>query len=176
MDAVYGRQKRAIVVMSLFPHGRKTKPVAGHASAALSADLAAVVLGGGGTVREVVESLAESGPLPLRPCFERVLSRVAVGQLLVDSLNVELTQLGSSFHPLVGALTLADVGGASIGSILQHLSDDARRSRQAESERQAKELSVRLLIPLVVTLLPAVIIGAVVPIVVVALSGLSPPP
>ncbi len=142
------------------------------ATAASTADLAAVILGGGGTVPDVVEVLATIGPSPVQPYFAAVIDRVAAGELWADALMVELSDLGPGFHPFVGALTMADRGGAPIGSILQHLSDDARRVRQMDSERTAKELSVRLLIPLVVVLLPAVLIGTVVPIVLVAWSGL----
>lgn len=151
-------------------HQVRRESAALASSAASSADLAAVILGGGGTVPDVVEAVATMGPSRVQPYFGAVIDRVAAGELWTDSLMMELSDLGPGFHPLVGALVMADRGGAPIGSILQHLSDDARRVRQMDSERAAKELSVRLLIPLVVALLPAVLIGTVVPIVMVALS------
>lgn len=145
-------------------------------SAAAVADLAAVVLGAGGTVPDVVDVVVRFGPTNVGPIFESVAARVEAGELLAESLRVELSELGPAFHPLSGALVMADKGGAPVGSILQHLSEDARQARNAESERRARALSVQLLVPLVLTLLPAVILGAVVPILLVALANVDAAP
>jgi hypothetical protein len=50
---------------------------------------------------------------------------------------------------------------------------EARRQRQHAAQEQARRLPVRLLAPLVVCALPATILLAVVPVVVVSIEGVA---
>ncbi len=136
-------------------------------------ELVAMVLAGGGTVRDAVKFVAESGPEPERQAFAIVLDRAAGGALLVDALPVVSDELGSPYRSLVSTLTLSDQGGAAIASTLRQLSDDADAARRRQMELRAKRLSVSLLIPLLLCSLPALVIGAVVPLILVALGHLN---
>ncbi len=136
-------------------------------------ELVAMVLAGGGTVRDAVEFVAESGPEPERQAFAIVLDRAAGGALLVDALPMVSDELGSPYRSLVSTLTLSDQGGAAIASTLRQLSDDADAARRRQMELRAKRLSVSLLIPLLLCSLPALVIGAVVPLILVALGHLN---
>ncbi len=136
-------------------------------------DLIAVVLGSGGTVHQAVATVAAIGPPPVRAGFEAVLHRSAAGVLLVDSLARASVELGPAFHPLVGALVTTEQDGGSLTALLQRLADDAEQAHRWQVETAARRLPVALLPPLVVCLLPAVVIGTVVPLAVVAVRQLE---
>lgn len=143
-----------------------------EAGLAFTIDLVAVVVGAGGTIRQAVAAVAEVGPLAVRPAFGTVLERSADGELLADALAVE-DQLGPAFHPLIGALVATERDGAPISMLLQRLADDADQARRWQIEAMAKRLPVSLLVPLVVCMLPAVVIGALVPLVIIAVRQLE---
>lgn len=135
-------------------------------------DLVAVVMGSGGTIRQAVGVVADQGPEPVRPCFRSVLDRSAAGRLLVDALAEATIDLGPAFHPLLGALTNAEVDGAPIGTLLTRLADDIESRDRWRDDASAGRLPVALVPPLVVCLLPAVVVGAVVPLAIVAIGQL----
>ena len=135
-------------------------------------DIVAVVMGSGGTIRRAVRTVADDGPEPVRPIFGAVLERAAGGVLLADALAGASTELGPAFHPVIGALVSAEVDGSPLGTVLARLSDDAEFRARWRSEAAAGRLSVSLLPPLVLCLLPAVVLGAVVPLAIVALRQL----
>ncbi|MEM7274514.1 MAG: type II secretion system F family protein [Actinomycetota bacterium] len=136
-------------------------------------DLLAVVLGSGGTVGGAVATVAAVGPAPVRPSFERAVQRSARGELLADSLVPLGDELSAAFHPLVGALVGAARDGGPVGPLLQRLADEADHARRNQAEALARRLPVSLMVPLVVCQLPAVIVGAVVPLAIVALRRLG---
>lgn len=136
-------------------------------------DLVAVVLGAGGTVAEAVTAVAADGPPAVRAHFAAVRRRSRSGLVMSDALAPLSDELGPAFHPLVGALIASEHGGASLGSLLQRLADDVDQARRREAEARAKRLPVALLAPLVLCLLPAVVVGAVAPLVIVALRHLA---
>ena len=135
-------------------------------------DLIAVVLGSGGTIRQAVALVAAEGPAPVRPFFQAVLDRSMAGHLLVDALGEASIELGPAFHPLLGTLANAEVDGAPVGAVLTRLSDDVESRDRWRDDASAGRLPVALLPPLVVCLLPAVVVGAIVPLAIVALGHL----
>lgn len=136
-------------------------------------DLIGVVLGSGGTIRQAVATLATEGPEAVRPAFAAVLDRSMAGHLLVDALAEASVDLGPAFHPLLGALAAAEVDGAPVGAVLARLSDDLQGRDRWHEDASAGRLPVALIPPLVLCLLPAVVLGAVVPLVIVAVGHLS---
>ncbi len=142
-------------------------------SVGFSIDVIAVVLGSGGTIRQAIAAVAREGPPPVRLVFHEIVARSERGDLLVDALAAASGPLGPSFHPLLGALVDAEVGGASISTVLARLADDLESRERWQSEAAAGRVSVAVLPPLVLCLLPAVIIGAVVPVAIVALRHLD---
>lgn len=136
------------------------------------ADLLIVVLGSGAGVLEGLRWVAEHGPGPTRPAFTRVLERCAGGQPLAAALRVLPDELGDSYCSLVVALTAAVRDGTPTSALLLRLGDEARVSRRRDVERTARSLAVHLLFPLVVCSLPSVVIGAVLPLVLVAVGRL----
>lgn len=136
----------------------------------LTVDLVAVVIGAGGTIRQAVALVAKEGPEPIRPHFQSVLNRAAAGHLLVDALAEASIELGAGFHPLLGALINAEVDGAPIGTSLTRLADDIESRDRWRDDATAGRLPVALIPPLVVCLLPAVVVGAIVPLAIVAIG------
>lgn len=135
-------------------------------------DLIAVVVGAGGTIGEAVEVVSERGPDVTRPAFTRVRTAQRRGVLLADALAALPDQLGSEFHPLATALVVSAQGGAPVGALLQRLADEANQARRRVVETRVRRLPVVLIVPLVVCQLPAVIVGSVVPLALLALRSL----
>ncbi len=143
------------------------------AGLATTIDLIVVVLGSGGTVYEAVSVVADHGPRAVRPAFEAVLSRSESGVLLADALSETYRLLTPAFHPLIGVLLSADRDGGAMADLLRSLASDAEQARAWQLEAVAKRLSVSLIVPLVTCLLPAVVIGGLVPLIVVALRHIE---
>lgn len=151
------RQRRRVAAQAL----------AAAAPAAL--DLCAVVLGAGGTIGDAVAALADAGPEPVRAAAARSLARAAAGDGLDLALRWLQAELGPALQPLTGALLLAQQQGGPVGLTLARLAAEASAGRRRLGEIRARRLPVALLVPLVACSLPAVILGAVVPLAIVAL-------
>ncbi len=147
--------------------GRRRSAVDG--SLGFTVDLVTVVVGSGGTVRQAVAAVAVDGPVPVRASFQEIVDHADRGHLLADSLAEAAIELGPVFHPLLGALLGAEVDGAPLGSVLSRLTDDIESHDRWRAEASAGRLPVALLPPLVLCLLPSVLVGAVVPLAIVAL-------
>lgn len=148
--------------------------LAGARQAALAPtiDLIAMTIGAGGTLADGVALVAERGPPAVRTEFALVIERRVRGDVLVDALPLITERLGADYHPLVTALVAAEHGGAPVGHLLQRLADEAEQARRRSVELALARLPVKLLVPLVVCQLPAVIAGAVLPLTIVALRHL----
>jgi len=151
--------------------GRR-RQAAVDAGLGFTVDLVAVVLGSGGTIRQAIALVATEGPDSIRPAFAAILERSVAGHLLVDALAEASIELGPVFHPLLGILAGAEVDGAPVAAVLARLGDDAEQRHRWQEDAMAGRLPVALVPPLVVCLLPAVVIGAIVPLAVVAMGQL----
>lgn len=136
------------------------------------ADLLLVVLGAGASVSQSIEWLAERGPDVTRPAFDAVIERTDRGRSLVVALSELVDDLSPAYWPLVTALTAAVRDGSPMSALLLRLGDEGRAARRRSNDRAARALPVQMLFPLVCCSLPAVLVGAVVPLVLVALGRL----
>ncbi len=136
------------------------------------ADLLLVVLGAGASVAQSMQWLVERGPEITRPAFDAVVAQTDRGQPLVVALSRLVDDLTPAYWPLVTALTTAVRDGSPMSVVLLRLGDEARSARRRANERAARSLPVQMLFPLVCCSLPAVLVGAVVPLVLVALGRL----
>ena len=136
-------------------------------------DRCMVVLGSGGTIRDCLEALARTGPDCIRLPAAEAVARTRRGHRLDQALRWLQLELGPAFQPLTGALLLAREQGGDVGELLARLSFEADASRRRAGELHARRLPVALLVPLVTCSLPAVIVGAVVPLAIVAFSGID---
>lgn len=147
---------------------RRSAAQALTAAAPAALDLCAVVLGAGGTIGDALAALSVTGPEPVRGAATRALGRAAGGDGLDLALRWLQADLGPTLQPLTGALLLAQQQGGPVGLTLARLAAEASAGRRRLGEIRARRLPVALLVPLVVCSLPAVIVGAVVPLAVVA--------
>ncbi len=135
-------------------------------------DLVTVVLGSGGTVGEALRVVARDGPPAIRSEVAALVERARRGQPMVDVLLVLPETMGEAYRPLSDALLSAERDGAPVGTLLVRLADEARHLRRRRTEAEARRLPVRLLFPLVACALPAVVIGAVLPLALVSFQRL----
>lgn len=160
-----------------WPHWQARRRASAHrervdGALAEVADLLLVVLGAGASVSQSIEWVATEGPEVVRPAFGAVVERTRSGRTLVWSLSALVDDLSPSYWPLVTALTAALRDGAPTSGLLLRLGDESRSARRRSAERSARALPVQMLFPLVCCSLPAVVVGAVVPLALVAFAQL----
>lgn len=136
------------------------------------ADLLLVVLGAGANVRQSIEWLVARGPAVTKPAFEAVIERADSGRSLVWSMSLLVDDLSPAYWPMVTALIAAVRDGSPTSALLLRLGDEARAARRRSNDRAARALPVQMLFPLVCCSLPAVLVGAVLPLVLVAFGQL----
>ena len=135
-------------------------------------EMVAVVVGSGGTVHEALRVLRAAGPLSIKPSLEALESRMRAGQPLAAALLRWGDDLGATHRPLISALLAAERDGAPLSDLLGRLADEAVAARRFRTEARARSLPVQLLFPVVFCALPAVLVGAVVPLVFVSVDRL----
>jgi tight adherence protein C len=109
---------------------------------------------------------------PLRDATARMLHEVDRGRRFADALPLLSTELGSALDALVDGLAAAERDGLPLAPVLERLAADARAHRRRHLDTLARQLPVRLAVPLVVCILPSFVLLAVVPLLLAALSSL----
>ncbi|MEZ5229115.1 MAG: type II secretion system F family protein [Acidimicrobiales bacterium] len=135
-------------------------------------DLISIAISSGDTPLGSIRLIAAEGPAPVRAGFTAAVDHLAAGGTFSDAMQRSMTALGAEYRPLLVALAQADREGAPLASLLLRLSDEAVAARRHRNELAARQLPVQLLLPLVLCSLPAVVVGAVVPLLVVSLQRL----
>lgn len=162
-----------VIDRSVSPSTRRGQRRSRDQGLGLVIELVSMVLAAGGTVRDAVRYVASVGPDPDRQTFAKALVRADHGELLADALPGISDELGSSYRSLVATLVLSEEGGAAIALTLSQLSDEADAARHRQLDLRVKRVSVTLLVPLLLCALPALIVGAIVPLIIVALGHLN---
>lgn len=119
-------------------------------------------------VVEVIPFLARH----LRPAFAAVGAAMQQGQRFADALDALRIHLGAIAQPLVDSLSAADRYGLPLAPVLERLAFEARQQRRRDADSAARELPVRLAMPLVLCTLPSFVLLAIVPLLLGALSSL----
>jgi Flp pilus assembly protein TadB len=109
---------------------------------------------------------------PLRDATIEVLRDVEAGARFADALRRLSMSLGPALDPLVDGLAAADRDGLPLAPVLERLATDARLHRRRQLDTLARQLPVRLAIPLVLCTLPSFVLLAIVPLLLAALSSL----
>lgn len=111
-------------------------------------------------------------PPPLRPSFAAVDEAMRSGARFADALRQLTALLGPIAQPLVDSLSAADRYGLPLAPVLERLSFEARQQRRRDTDATARELPVRLAMPLVLCTLPSFVLLAIIPLLLGALSSL----
>lgn len=108
----------------------------------------------------------------LRPAFESVAARTANGERFADALSGLPAALGPMAAPLADSFAAADRYGQPIAPALERLALEARQHRRRRADALARQIPVRMSLPLVLCTLPSFVLLAVVPLLLAALSSL----
>ena len=108
----------------------------------------------------------------IRPVFAAVARRTATGERFADALSALPLALGPMAAPLADSFAAADRYGLPIAPVLERLATEARQHRRRHADALARQLPVRMSIPLVLCTLPSFVLIAVVPLLLAALSSL----
>jgi tight adherence protein C len=111
-------------------------------------------------------------PTSVCPAFAAVDLAMQRGDRFADALARLHAQLGTVAQPLVDSLSAADRYGLPLAPVLERLSLEARQQRRRDTDAAARELPVRLAMPLVLCTLPSFVLLAIVPLLLGALSSL----
>ena len=111
-------------------------------------------------------------PRPLEPAFAAVAKAINDGERFADALAHLVAHLGPIALPLVDSLSAADRYGLPLAPVLERLAFEARQQRRRDADAAARELPVRLAMPLVLCTLPSFVLLAIVPLLLGALSSL----
>jgi tight adherence protein C len=145
------------------------------AAAALVPDVVELVLVGihaGLTPAQAVLGLRPYITPSLVAVVDEIERRIGTGETLADALGAFTEIGGRAFQPFVGALALAERTGDPLGPVLDRLADEARRDRRRLADASARELPVRLSVPLVCCTLPAFLLLTIAPVLAGALTSL----
>jgi tight adherence protein C len=109
-----------------------------------------------GAIGKVVDKAA---PSPLVDEFSQLLKEIKVGSTRQEALRemaarIDLTEMNS----FVAILVSADQMGASIGKILRQQSEQIRVARMLAAEKAGAAAAQKVIIPLVLCILPAVML------------------
>jgi pilus assembly protein TadC len=137
-------------------------------------DLVAVSVSAGLTPRLALERAAKVVGEPLSSAFERIRAAVSVGTPWLAALrSAEDVARLDEVKRLASTLALSARLGSPVGERLRGLANDVRSERRAEAEERARRAPVTMLFPLVFLILPAFVLTAVVPAVIVATRGVG---
>ncbi|MFZ4719333.1 MAG: type II secretion system F family protein [Ilumatobacteraceae bacterium] len=153
-------------------HGRRRVTKAVDAGLADAIDLIVLAVRAGMLPPLALRSAHRHFAPPLRDATAAALTELDRGTRFCDALPIVSERLGPALDPLVDGLAVADRDGLPLGPVLERLAADARAHRRRQVDAAARQLPVRLALPLVLCTLPSFVLLAVVPLLLTALSSL----
>lgn len=136
-------------------------------------DLFSLAASAGLPVATALSVVAERSPPVLRPAMIAAASRTARGGSIAEALDGLRGPLGPRAVPLIDALDAAARTGSPLRPTLAAVGAAAHHQRARAAEEAARRLPVTLLFPLACCTLPAAVLLALVPVLVVSLGSLS---
>lgn len=120
-------------------------------------------------IQRVIEKAPRS---PLVEEFETLIKETKIGSTRAEGLR----QLGwrvniIEINSFCATLIAADSVGASIAPILKQLSNELRVKRSSKAEQQGATAATKILIPMILFILPAVLIAIAIPFVLELMKG-----
>jgi len=135
-------------------------------------DLMVLSIRAGYLPAQAIDEVVPFLPLTLRSAFAAVGDAVQCGARFADALQQLPLRLGAFAQPLVDSLSAAERYGLPLAPVLERLAFEARQQRRRDADAAARELPVRLAVPLVLCTLPSFVLLAIVPLLLGALSSL----
>jgi len=164
----------ALVVPVMTRLQRRRARAAVAASVPDLVDLFLVSASAGQPVAGSLAVVAPRAPPAAAPAVAEARDRFRLGLPLAQCLAGLGDQLGPAGVPLTDALRQASASGVPLVPLLGGVAAAARDARRRRAQEVARRLPVTMLLPLVACILPAAIALAVVPVMLVSISSLSP--
>jgi tight adherence protein C len=136
-------------------------------------DLLRLTTHAGLPVSGAVAAIGDRPGGPVGAAFRDAATRSARGLPTAEVLPLVARMCGPPGRSLIDALLDHDRYGTPLGPALDRVAVEVRILRRRRAEEAARRLPVLLLFPLVLTILPAFVLLAVVPLLVGAFSSLS---
>ena len=133
-------------------------------------DLLALAAASGLNVTESLDLVARFGPNAVAERMRPIVEAIDSGRPVVSALHTAGIEPGDPLGIVLSALGDAHVSGAAIEMRLVNIGTDLRGIARSREQAAARKLSVRLLLPLVVCMLPAFALLTVVPVLVETLG------
>jgi tight adherence protein C len=168
----------AIVVGELFRRRWTTARRTGRAARQVAADypdaldLLVLSIRAGYLPAQAVVEITPFLPPSTRPSFVAVGEAMNRGERFADALGRLDAGLGPIAQPLIDSLSAAERYGLPLAPVLERLTLESRQQRRRDADANARELPVRLAVPLVLCTLPSFVLLAIVPLLLGALSSL----
>jgi tight adherence protein C len=135
-------------------------------------DLLVLAVGAGLNVPLALDAVSRVGVGGLAAELGGVVATARQGHRLADALESLPSRAGEAVRPLVAALVASERYGAPLASGLERLADEVRATRRRRADVAARQVSVKLLFPLVLCILPAFALLTVAPLIASALRSL----
>lgn len=136
-------------------------------------DMLSVLLLSGMTVPQSLQQLHHYLDEPCRTVFHDCSRLLSHGSRFHNVVRQLSSTFGRPAFPLCEALLASERDGVAIGALLERLSSVTRQQRRQQMDAAARQLPVRMAIPLVVCVLPSFVLLGIVPLIVSSLSGLG---
>lgn len=116
-------------------------------------------------VAAMTKVIEKAPPSPLAEEFETMIKEIKIGSSRAEGLrNLAWRCDHLSISSFTATLVAADSVGASIGPILKQLSAELRQKRSSEAEKKGATAATKILFPMMLFILPAVLITIAAPI------------
>lgn len=130
-------------------------------------DLLTVSVEAGLTFDSALAKVAEKMPGDLAREFEIVLQEIKIGKSKKEALYQMADRIGvQDLRSFVGAVIQADQLGVSLGRVLRIQSEQIRQNRKQRISEKAMKAPIKMLIPMVVFIFPAIFIVLLGPVVI----------
>ena len=136
-------------------------------------DMLSVLLLSGMTTPQALQQLHHYLDEPCRTVFHDCSQLLSHGSRFHDVVQQLSSTFGSPAFALCEALLASERDGIAVGPLLERLSAVKRQQRRQELDAAARQLPVRMAIPLVTCVLPSFVLLGVVPLFVGSLGGLG---
>ena len=167
-----------ILVLVIGPDAKLTKAVEARQKAIMSdlpdvLDLLTISVEAGLGFEQAIDRTITTVPGPLSTEFARMLGETRAGASRADAMRsmdarIDITEVRS----FVLAILQADTFGVSIGRVLRAQADEMRIRRRQIAQEAAQKAPVKMLIPMVFCIFPALFVVILVPAMIQIVTGI----